>query len=443
MTTQLNQPVLLSDTQLNQSASVTPLRELSIAIKARLFGDSFADGVGVGEDAGTFPATPAVTGTATGSVTGGAFVFRTGATGGATGDMTSLLTGSFITGSVGIFQAGILLPSASLTSFRLVSRKASVDTIVDSTAFNVVVGTGPVSGLFNRFEIWYQGNGAIFTVNGAAIHRMTGNTSAPRTTTLSFPLAITWVSTTGPTATLRFGAFTATEGYFFEANYSIADVTGQVRGITLSRSGPAESYSPINDTSTITSSESYASYQLGWDDGGTAGWRRQRVGSKGVQQTFSTMTQDMKDSGRNPVSFYTVIPVLTAAVDTLLSLTGTKTGATVAATTTPAVVTAAKTFRITRVSASYVATLISGYAVVNLRFNPAGVVAITSPAAVTLAVGSDAPVTVNALGLAEAAVGDGWEFAAGTGIGISAQGFAAATGTAVGYIMVSVTGYEY
>ena len=443
MTRQINQPVELADTQSNQSVLVTPLRELSVATKVRLFGDSFADGVGVGEDAGTFPATPTVTGTATGSSTGGAFVFSTGATGGASGDMTSLLTGSFVTGSVMIFQGGILLPSASLTSFRVVSRKASVDTVVDSSAFNVVVGSGPVNGLFQRYEILYQGNAAIFTVGGFAAHRMTANTSSPRTTTLSLPLAFTWTSTAGPTATVRFGCFTAAEGLFFEANYSISNITGQVRGITLSRSGAAESHHQIADVTGLTSAESYGAYQLNWDDGGTPGWRRGRGGSKGFQQTFATMTQDMKDAGRNPVHFYTVIPVLTTATDTLQSLTGTKAGATVAATTTPAVVTAAKTFRITRLSATYIATIAGGYGMVRLRFNTAGVVAIGSPVAVALAVGSSAPATANSTGSLDATVDDGWEFAAGTGIGVSVQGFADVTATAVGYVMVSVTGYEY
>jgi hypothetical protein len=39
---------------------------------------------------------------------------------------------------------------------------------------------------------------------------------------------------------------------------------------------------------------------------------------------------------------------------------------------------------------------------------------------------------------------DGMEFAAGTGIGITVQGFGATgTAAAVGYAKVSITGYEY
>ena len=35
------------------------------------------------------------------------------------------------------------------------------------------------------------------------------------------------------------------------------------------------------------------------------------------------------------------------------------------------------------------------------------------------------------------------EHAAGVGVGISVQGFAAVTPTAAGYVLVSLTGYEY
>lgn len=164
---------------------------------------------------------------------------------------------------------------------------------------------------------------------------------------------------------------------------------------------------------------------------------------KNTQGTIGFTIQDLKDAGRNAIHFYTLIPVLTSATDTLQSLTGTKTGATVVATTTPAVVTTGKTLRVTRISGTYIATAASGYGIVRLRFNTAGAVVIGSPIAATLAVGSGTPTTVNAFGSVEAILAEGLEFAAGTGIGISVQGFAAVTATAVGYVLVSVIGYEY
>ena len=169
----------------------------------------------------------------------------------------------------------------------------------------------------------------------------------------------------------------------------------------------------------------------------------QQAITKGTQGTTGVTTQDLKDAGRNQVHYYTVIPVLATATDTLQSLTGTKAGATVTATTTPAVVTTGKTLRVTRMSATYIATATSGYGIVRLRFNTGGVVAVTSPIAATMAVGSSTPATANAAGSEESNLAEGWEFAAATGIGVSVQGFAAATATAVGYVFVSVTGYEY
>jgi hypothetical protein len=165
--------------------------------------------------------------------------------------------------------------------------------------------------------------------------------------------------------------------------------------------------------------------------------------TKGTQGPTGFTVQALNDAGRNLVTYYSVIPVLATATDTLYSLTGTKSGATVAATTTPAVVTAGKTLRITRFSASYIATATTGYAIARLRFNTAGVVAITNPVAATLAVGAGTPATANSTGSEDASIAEGKEFAAGTGIGISVQGFSAATAAAVGYMFVSVSGYEY
>ena len=165
--------------------------------------------------------------------------------------------------------------------------------------------------------------------------------------------------------------------------------------------------------------------------------------TKGTQSTTGFTTQDLKDAGRNQVHFYTIIPVLSTATDTLQILTGTKAGLAVIATATPAVVTTGKIFRVTRLAATYIATAVSGYGIVRLRFNTAGVVTINSPIAATLLVGAGAPTTANSTASEEAALDEGWEFAAATGVGISVQGFAAVTPTAVGYVLVSVTGYEY
>lgn len=164
---------------------------------------------------------------------------------------------------------------------------------------------------------------------------------------------------------------------------------------------------------------------------------------KNNQGTTGFSTQDLKDSGRSHVTFYALVPVLSTATDTLQTLTATRAGATVTATTTPAVVTTGKTFRVTKISASYVATATSGFAMVRFRFNNAGLVSITSPISTTFTVGSDNPATANASDIVVIPFSEGMEFASGTGVGFSVQGFAAATPTATGYVLVSVIGYEY
>ena len=165
--------------------------------------------------------------------------------------------------------------------------------------------------------------------------------------------------------------------------------------------------------------------------------------TKGTQGATGFTTQDLKDAGRNLVCYYTLIPVLTTVTDTLQSLTGTKGGATVAATTTPAVVTTGKNFRVSSITATYIATAVSGYALVRVRAQPAGDASLTSPVVATFAVGSSAPGTANAVDCVMEDFPDGSEFAAGVGIGISVQGLAGVTATAVGYVMVSINGYEY
>lgn len=165
--------------------------------------------------------------------------------------------------------------------------------------------------------------------------------------------------------------------------------------------------------------------------------------TKGTQGATGVSTQDLKDSGRAPVTYYTAIPVLTTATDTLQSLTGTKGGVTVTATTTPAVVTTGKTLRVQKILASYVSTATSGYAMVRLRYNSNGTVVIASPVVCSAAVGNATPGTANAVGIVEVPIPDGLEFAAGAGVGISVQGFAAVTATAVGYCNVTLIGYEY
>ena len=170
---------------------------------------------------------------------------------------------------------------------------------------------------------------------------------------------------------------------------------------------------------------------------------QQAVLTKGTQGATGVTSQDLKDAGRNQTNYFMVLPIVTTATDALQSLTGFKSAAAVAATTTPAVVTAAKIYRINSVTITYVAVVTAGTAKFTLRANPAGVVAITSPAVSNWTIGGAAAVA----GVAETvqiSFPDGLEFPAGTGIGISVVGLSALqVAAAVGYAQISVQGYEY
>ena len=164
---------------------------------------------------------------------------------------------------------------------------------------------------------------------------------------------------------------------------------------------------------------------------------------KGTQGATGVSTQDLKDAGRNVSTLFMAAAVVSTATETLQSLTGYKSGAAVTATTTPAVVTTGKTFRVTRISITYVGVATIGYVLVKLRANTAGVVAVTSPLVLTLSQGATAATAGNTT-TTEHTFPDGLEFAAGTGIGITVQGFGATgTAAAVGYAQVALYGYEY
>ena len=151
-----------------------------------------------------------------------------------------------------------------------------------------------------------------------------------------------------------------------------------------------------------------------------------------------------RDANRTPVALFMAGPIVTTAADALMSLTGYRAGAAVAATTTPAVVPAGRTLRLTHGILTFISVGTAGGGVrMNLRANPAGVVAVGSTPVTAWHAGSPAAVA----GLFQAvplAFPDGMEFPAGTGIGVTQVGLNA-TGTAAvnGYGQISLYGFEY
>lgn len=150
-----------------------------------------------------------------------------------------------------------------------------------------------------------------------------------------------------------------------------------------------------------------------------------------------------KDIGRNSTNYFMKAQTSSSAIDTLQSLVGYKSGAEVAATTTPAVVTTGKTYRINHIKVTYVTVSKVGSVIVSLRANTGGLVSIASPVVNSWQVGG----ITSSVGTTQTIVipfPDGLEFEAGTGIGLSVQGFASAGAAAdVGYVKASISGFEY
>jgi len=149
------------------------------------------------------------------------------------------------------------------------------------------------------------------------------------------------------------------------------------------------------------------------------------------------------DTGRTNWAMHMAAQVAATTTDTLMSFTGWKGNAAVAATTTPAVVTTGKTLRLQAVQMTAIATATAGTVMATLRANTGGLVAIGSPVVVRWQVGSPAAVA----GVADSMIiplEDGFEFPAGTGLGVSIQGFGP-TGTASGnnWFQMSMHGFEY
>ncbi len=180
---------------------------------------------------------------------------------------------------------------------------------------------------------------------------------------------------------------------------------------------------------------------VGGTDGTSA--RMANYTAKNAQGIYALNAQQLKDTGRNQTNYFSAGPVAAAASDTLLSLTGYKGAAAVAATTTPAVVTTGKTYRIVGITLTYVSTGSAGLVRFTLRANTSGVVAIGSPAVQSWSIGGPSTTA----GLSQTIhidFGDGMEFAAGTGIGISMVGLSSTLGlVASGDGGISIHGFEY
>ena len=373
-------------------------------------------------------------------------------------DRSGRLLGTIANTSFAVTNAGTFAVQAAATLAAETSKVIGTVNLSAAQTLATVTTVGAVTAITNALPTGANVIGALTanqSVNAAQINGITplmGNgvtgTGSQRVTIASdntaFPVNSTLSAETSKVigtvniAASQTLATVTTVGAVTAITNALPTGANTIGAVNIAASQTLATVTTVGAVTAITNALPAGTNKVGTVDIATAA-----ATAKGTQGTNALPVQDLKDAGRNQVHYYTLIPVLTTATDTLQTLTGTKAGATVTATTTPAVVTTAKTFRVTRVAATYISTATSGYAMVRLRYNTAGVVAVTSPIAATIAVGNGGPATANAADTVEAAMDEGWEFAAATGIGISVQGFAAVTATAVGYVLVSVTGYEY
>lgn len=151
---------------------------------------------------------------------------------------------------------------------------------------------------------------------------------------------------------------------------------------------------------------------------------------------------DATDMGRVTRHFIFDTPTASPAAETLASVTQWYANAAVAATTTPAVVPAGKVLRITGMRIATASLAAGGMVKLRLRANTAGVVAVTSPLVASLQVGSRAAVAA-LQDHAEITFPEGIDFPAGTGIGLTHQGYVGATGTLQSFSTFEAWGYEY
>ena len=172
------------------------------------------------------------------------------------------------------------------------------------------------------------------------------------------------------------------------------------------------------------------------------------INVKGTQGARGLATQQLHDAGRNTRIF--MLDTITAApvAEALASVVQWYGNAAVAATTTPAVVPAGKTLRLNSWKIQYQSLATVGYAVVRIRVNTAGVVALASPLAFSFEAGSGAGATTVAMtGGVITETGDfpeGFEIPAGSGVGFTVAGYGpTGTLTLEGGVRFAVVGYEY
>lgn len=199
-----------------------------IAHSIRLFGDSFSDAIGSGGDFGTFPPTVTTVGSGSGSVAGGQLTLTNGGSGPTdSASLQSNLTAPVLTGSSTKFQASLYIPTG-YTNMSVVARSGSTDTHVHQGSFSPTAA--PIrSDTYHTYDIVFRAPGVVFFImDNVTIFQMPGATLLPRVQTMNLPLRYE-IGNSGQYSIARWGAFNATNGYFFEVKWVAVTRTINVR----------------------------------------------------------------------------------------------------------------------------------------------------------------------------------------------------------------------
>lgn len=321
------------------------------------------------------------------------------------------------------------------TTLNAVTVKGGSATAVASTSWTRF-STDPftLDTNYHSFEIRYTANTVWFFIDNVLRHQVSG-TSASLTSSLTLPITVTNVKTSGGTD-ITFAIRNIGNGRFGQNGGVVAETgLSAVEALAVGGGTPHDSVDSGNPLKVGGYASATAPTAVAGGDRVNA-W----LSLNGAQ-----IIRPQADIGRNQTNYFMAAHVAATTSEVMMSLTGYKSGAAVGATATPAVVTAGKTYRITNIVLEYkgIATLTGGQ--FRLRANTSGVAVVGSPLVDTWTLGQ----TLATAGAQDTSIcivyPEGLEFAAGTGIAVGYIGLSTAgvPGTAAGLGRISITGYEY
>lgn len=205
----------LVDSATGQAARISGTGEIRVAETQRVIGTVFG---GTILDPNFW--TPTIANGGTNTVAGGQCRIATNTTANGAASIESVRTGRYIASVPNAYRGAIQLTTAATanntrqwgafdanngfffrlagTTFSIVTRNTTVDTVVSSGSFNGTVTTYTPDTNNHIYEIIYSNARVLFLIDGVLIHTVTG-TSAPLAATLTFKASVTNINSGGLT----------------------------------------------------------------------------------------------------------------------------------------------------------------------------------------------------------------------------------------------------